>query len=142
MCGYNFGIIKQTKGVVLLSKLRRADIISIFIIIALAIIIFAYFAKSPIGNATAIVRQNNEIVRKIALTGLRDKIEFTLIGKNGAENTIVAENGKIWFSSATCRHQTCVNTGKIGNAGQSAVCLENMVSITIDGLHAPDAVAK
>lgn len=125
-----------------MSKLRRADIIAVFIILAAAVLIFAFFAKSPSGNTTAIVRQNNEIVKKIALTGLREKIEFTLNGENGEENIIIAQNGEIWFSAASCRQQTCVNTGKIGKSGQSAVCLENMVSITVEGSRAPDAIAK
>lgn len=124
-----------------MKKIRCGDILAVIVILAAAFSIMAFGYKNGGGQTVAVIKQNDEIIKKIALDGLTDEISFT-VQSDGGQNIITAQNGKIAFTKATCKHQTCVQTGWINRAGQVAVCLENKVSITIEGKNVPDAVAK
>ena len=110
------------------------------LIFTLATGIWAAGRSQSSGSLTALVRQDGQVVRTIALTGLSEPITFTLDG--AYTNTIRAENGRICVESATCPGQDCVHTGWLTRAGQSAVCLENRVSITLEGAATLDAIAR
>ena len=88
-------------------------------------------ARGTGGVLTAVVTQDGREVRRIVLTGLQEPVIFTVGG--AYENTIVAENGSIRVEDATCPRRTCVHTGRLTRAGQTAVCLENRLMITIVG---------
>ena len=47
--------------------------------------------------------------------------------------TLVIENGKAWVKDADCRNCICVKTGKISRVGESIVCAENKIVITVTG---------
>lgn len=95
--------------------------------------------RGTAGTLTAVITQDGRTLRTIALTGLRERIVFTVDG--AYENTIVAEDGAIWFEEATCPQKTCVHMGRLTRAGQTAVCLENKVMIKLVGSEdGPDVV--
>ena len=123
-----------------MKRVRPGDWIAAVLIFTLATGIWAAGRSQSSGSLTALVRQDGQVVRTIALTGLSEPITFTLDG--AYTNTIRAENGRICVESATCPGQDCVQTGWLTRAGQSAVCLENRVSITLEGATTLDAIAR
>ena len=123
-----------------MKRVRPGDWIAAVLIFTLATGIWAAGRSQSSGLLTALVRQDGQVVRTIALTGLSEPITFTLDG--AYTNTIRAENGRICVESATCPGQDCVHTGWLTRAGQSAVCLENRVSITLEGAATLDAIAR
>lgn len=123
-----------------MKRVRPGDWIAAVLIFTLATGIWAAGRSQSSGSLTALVRQDGQVVRTIALTGLSEPITFTLDG--AYTNTIRAENGRICVESATCPGQDCVHTGWLTRAGQSAVCLENRVSITLEGATTLDAIAR
>ena len=123
-----------------MKRVRPGDWIAAVLIFTLATGIWAAGRSQSSGSLTALVRQDGQVVRTIALTGLSEPITFTLDG--AYTNTIRAENGRICVESATCPGQDCVRTGWLTRAGQSAVCLENRVSITLEGAATLDAIAR
>ena len=123
-----------------MKRVRPGDWIAAVLIFTLATGIWAAGRSQSSGSLTALVRQDGQVVRTIALTGLSEPITFTLDG--AYTNTIRAENGRICVESATCPGQDCVHTGWLTRAGQSAVCLENRVSITLEGAATLYAIAR
>ena len=123
-----------------MKRVRPGDWIAAVLIFTLATGIWAAGRSQSSGSLTALVRQDGQVVRTIALTGLSEPITFTLDG--AYTNTIRAENGRICVESAACPGQDCVHTGWLTRAGQSAVCLENRVSITLEGAATLDAIAR
>ena len=123
-----------------MKRVRPGDWIAAVLIFTLATGIWAAGRSQSSGSLTALVRQDGQVVRTIALTGLSEPITFTL--ERAYTNTIRAENGRICVESATCPGQDCVHTGWLTRAGQSAVCLENRVSITLEGAATLDAIAR
>ena len=123
-----------------MKRVRPGDWIAAVLIFTLATGIWAAGRSQSSGSLTALVRQDGQVVRTIALTGLSEPITFTLDG--AYTNTSRAENGRICVESATCPGQDCVHTGWLTRAGQSAVCLENRVSITLEGAATLDAIAR
>lgn len=134
---------KEAKAMKAIKQLKKGDFAAFALILLLAGGIWGLGLSRGTGDLTAEVRQNGVLVRRIALTGLNEPVTFTLTGEY--ENTILAENGRVCIKSATCPHQDCVHTGWLTRAGQSAVCLENRVSVTVvsqGGSDAPDAIVR
>ena len=134
---------KEAKAVKQLKQLKKGDFVAFALILLLAGGIWGAGLGHSSGQLTAEVRQNGVLVQRIALTGLNEPVTFTLTGEY--ENTVLAENGRVCIQSATCPHQDCVHTGWLTRAGQSAVCLENRVSVTVVSQgenDAPDAIVR
>ena len=126
-----------------IKQLKKGDFVAFALILLLAGGIWGLGLSRSTGDLTAEVRQNGVLVQRIALSGLSEPVTFTLTGSY--ENTILAENGRVCIKSATCPHQDCVHTGWLTRAGQSAVCLENRVSVTVVSQgenDAPDAIVR
>ncbi|MDE7395034.1 MAG: NusG domain II-containing protein [Clostridiales bacterium] len=51
----------------------------------------------------------------------------------GGHLTVVIKDGAAYVRESDCKHQTCVHTGKIKRVGQSIVCAQNGVVITVIG---------
>ncbi|MDE7373470.1 MAG: NusG domain II-containing protein [Clostridia bacterium] len=47
--------------------------------------------------------------------------------------TVVIKSGKCRVVSSDCRNKTCVNSGNISRVGESIVCAQNRVVITVIG---------
>ncbi|MCI8412784.1 MAG: NusG domain II-containing protein [Clostridia bacterium] len=51
----------------------------------------------------------------------------------GDHLTVVIENGKCYVTDSDCKNRTCERTGKIGRVGESIVCAQNRIVITVVG---------
>lgn len=96
------------------------------------------------GQLEAQVRQDGQLVRRIALSGLEQPVRIELKRPDGGFNIVLAQDGRVRMESASCAHQDCVRIGWLEKGGQSAICLENRVSITVTAReHAgPDAIVR
>lgn len=121
----------------MLKKIRPGDWVVVCLVLCAAVLIYLPFRGHSDSSLTAVIRQNGEIIETISLSGLKDPITYTVNGDY--TNIITAEDGRICVSSATCPRKTCVHTGWLTRAGQTAVCLENRMSITLESDAASDA---
>lgn len=95
------------------------------------------------GPLEAQIRQDGRLVRTVSLSGLRQPVRIEL-EQEGRRNVVLAEDGRVCMEEASCPHQDCVRAGWLDKSGQSAVCLENRVSVTVVGQRetGPDAIAR
>lgn len=52
---------------------------------------------------------------------------------NGCTVTVKVENGAVFVAESDCPNQDCVHSGRIGQAGQSIVCLPARIVIELVG---------
>ncbi len=114
--------------------LTRADIIIVLLCISLAILLY-FFLFGEKGNKAKVIYMG-ETVEIIDLTD----DSFYEMHINGVH--IVRENGEIYVKESTCPDKLCVRAGHLTKTGQSAVCVPNKVSVTIEGkTDGPQAVS-
>ncbi len=51
----------------------------------------------------------------------------------GGHLTVEIKDGKCRVTQSDCRNRTCVNTGEISRVGESIVCAQNKIAITVIG---------
>ena len=118
-------------------------------LVALAVAAFALFLlylfrPAPGNFLTATVVLNNEVIAQYPLSSLSEPVTLYL-EELDYPLTIQAERGRIRISESSCPGEDCVHTGWLTRAGQSAVCLENRVSVTVVSQgenDAPDAIVR
>ncbi len=112
---------------------RKADIFLLvgLLILCAAILLPSYFAASSKKDLTAVVMQNGEEVKEIALSDITEAYTFTL--NTDPSVTIAVEPGCIYYASADCPDKVCVKTGKLTKAGDTAACLPSKTLIVIRG---------
>lgn len=79
----------------------------------------------------ACVYQDGELLKKIDLDAVTAPYSFTVRWKDGGENVVTVEQGRICVSEADCPDQVCVRTGWLGDGVTPIVCLPNHLSIRI-----------
>lgn len=120
-------------------RFRRGDIVLIAVLLLCSALLFAGRAGGH-GPLVAEITQDGRLVKRIVLTGLKGPVTVRVGGRY--ENLIVAENGTVRVAEATCPRQTCVHTGVLSRAGQSAICVENHMVLSIVGDSGVDVVAQ
>lgn len=84
------------------------------------------------GTGTvACVYQDGELLERINLDTVTAPYSFTVHWKDGGENTVTVERGRIRVSEADCPDRICVRTGWISDGVTPIVCLPNRLSIRI-----------
>lgn len=73
-----------------------------------------------------------KLYKEIPLTGKVKQTEFIIDTGHGI-NKVVIENEAITISEADCPDEICIQTGFIGNPGQSITCLPHKLHIEIIG---------
>ena len=112
---------------------RRADVILIASLLAVAAIALVLVSVLRAEGDTVIVEQNGNIVAKYSLS---DDGEYSL---NGGTNTLTIKDGRAYMTYANCPDRTCVKSKSIHLVGESITCLPNRISVYIDG-NAKDGV--
>ena len=121
--------------------MKRGDAVVCAAVLLLAAGIFAHgLTRAGGGQLTAVVRQDGAEVARVLLSGLGEPVTVTVTGEY--ENVITVDASGARVQSSTCPRQTCVHTGLLTRAGQSAVCLENRMTLTLEGAGAPDVVIR
>jgi hypothetical protein len=101
------------------------DLFPIIMLLAMAAVAFVLMQMGGSGKYAEVVRDNT-VVKRLSLAE-----DTTYSPINGVE--IEVKNGKAAFAESDCPDKICVNTGFIGNTGQSAVCLPNRLTLRIVG---------
>ncbi len=112
-------------------KFKLGDVFIIIVIVVTALLMLGLYIKKDTAGKTAVITQNNVILKRIRLDQLTER--FTMDYAGQYPGTLEAENGSIRFSYAECPDQVCVHTGWISRPGQIAVCLPAGVIIKIEG---------
>lgn len=79
------------------------------------------------------IYQKGQLVETVNLTQSGQPRTIVLEGDNGAENTILIQDGQVCMSHATCPDQVCVNQGWISDGAVPIVCLPNQIILQIKG---------
>ena len=104
--------------------IQKRDIVIIFILLFIAFGISILFS---IGNKKsspkAEIYYGNKLLQTIAL----DKKEDKLLSFPQNEEVVfhLYEDGSICFEKSDCKDQICVQSGRLYQTGESAVCLPN-----------------
>ena len=108
-------------------RFRPGDLVAVSAIALLAsAVALIFLTGSGTGPVEAEIRQNGELIDTIPLD--RDT-EFVISGDY--ENTVTVKDGEIAITVSDCPGEDCVHSGWRSSAGQSIVCLPNLVEIRI-----------
>lgn len=78
------------------------------------------------------VIKNNEVIKTIDLSKVKESYEFEVKGDNEESNTIKVENTGVSIVSASCKDKICIHTGKIKDSSLPIVCLPNKLIIKFE----------
>lgn len=115
--------------------------VSIIIVLVLILISYLSIPKSS-GNDYAIVKYNNEIVKKMPLNKDDD---FIMHKKDypdlyGDELIVSVRDEKVFISKEESPFHYCSYLGKINKKGSSLICAPNCVTVTIEGYTEVDII--
>ena len=109
----------------------------IAILILALIIVLSLFSLKMINRESktlGIVKviKNNEVIKTIDLSKVKESYEFEVKGDNEESNTIKVENTGVSIVSASCKDKICIHTGKIKDSSLPIVCLPNKLIIKFE----------
>ncbi len=111
------------------------DVVLLLLFILLSFVplaVFAYQQSQTAGTVyTAVISVNQEVVKRVVLTGHEGKEAFVIQISDLASNTIEVDGKAIRIKAATCKDQVCVRMGWISRPGQTVVCLPHRLLIEI-----------
>ena len=119
--------------------MKKADIIIIAVLFIAAAALYGIFGLTAKKGADAEVLVEGRPVKMLPLD--TDAV-YIPEGKN---LRIEVKDGGVAVTESDCPDKICVNTGFIGTAGQTAVCLPNAVSVVVkseDKNNGVDAVVQ
>ena len=102
---------------------RIADAAVLIAIVLLTVVLLGTL-DGEAGNGVEIVHGNEHIVLP-----LDQNAQYSVDGCL----TVIVRDGKAWVQDARCKNRICEKTGKIGRVGESIVCAQNGVAITVTG---------
>lgn len=108
------------------------DLLFLGAVLLLSAALFLFLRGAPKG-ATAIVERDDEILLTQELATLTEPVEITLTGAGGHSVTLRFSSTGACFTASTCPDHTCIRTGEITLAGQTALCLPARISLRLEG---------
>lgn len=113
--------------------IKRLDVILILLLISAAVLmlIFNNIKNDSEVNRTkrAIVTKDSKVIYDIILKDI-DKSYYLELDDEFNVSLLVESDG-VSFVHSDCPDKVCINTGKITENGQSAICLPARVSVKI-----------
>jgi hypothetical protein len=106
---------------------RKADVLIVLAVIALAAVLFLIGISSDGGETVVISVDGRESVYPLS----RDT-ELTLESE-GVTLTVTVKDGQAFVSRTDCKSAVCSHSGKISRSGQIIVCAPAKVSVRITG---------
>lgn len=102
------------------------------VILAVALMLLSFLAVMLIqpggGEAQVLVKQEGEVLYQ----GPLEK-DTQIEVKGQYHNTVIVEDGQVWFAHSDCPGLDCVKMGKIGQKGGTLACAPNRVIVLIQG---------
>lgn len=109
--------------------LNKRDFLLAGAVLAAAVLCFLLLPRG--AAATAVVERGGEELYRIPLFGVTSPYELTIDGEYPA--VLLIEKDGVSFLSAACPDKLCVRTGKLTQAGQTAVCLPARLTLRLLG---------
>lgn len=108
--------------------------ISVVVVILLILVSYLMVPKSN-GDDYAIVRYNNEIVKRMPLSVDDDFVMYKTQYPDlyGDELIVSVRNQKVFISKEESPLNYCSYLGEINQKGSSLICAPNCVTVTIEG---------
>ena len=113
------------------AKLFKKGDLAVILVILIAAAVFWIYQSQSTGRLQAVITVNGETVETIDLSSVKEKRIIEL--DTDPKVVIAAENGEIYFESAECEDKLCINCGKLGRKGDTAVCLPAKTVVTVSG---------
>ena len=112
-------------------KKKSSNLVLVLILIALCLWAVWQLALKPAYPAeTVTVLQENRVLKTITLPVGHSKT-FSL-KRWGIDMELELSPGMARVMHSNCPDKVCVNTGWLSESGQTAVCMPNRVTVTID----------
>ncbi len=113
-------------------KIKKSKIFTVFDVILIAIVLilcllplfFSWIGGPRVKGKFVRITHNGEF----KIYSLSQNSALTIDGA-----VIKIENGAVFFESNNCPTKQCVNTGKISNSGDSAICIPKKIYVEIIG---------
>ena len=119
----------------ILKLIKKGDILIIAILLVLSVAGIFLLSGSQ-GETVTIVHDGSTVYTGSIFTDREIKVS------GDYENTIIIENGEVWFESSNCPNQDCVHAGRLHKSSQTMACLPNKTVIRISGESEVDDIAK
>ncbi|WP_027430857.1 NusG domain II-containing protein [Lachnospira multipara] len=88
--------------------------------------------KEATDGSYAYIYQNNELIKVVDLTNVKEDYEFRIDSEDGGYNIVkVTTDGSIGIIEASCPDHVCMNTGFIRNGLVPITCLPNELVIEV-----------
>ena len=108
---------------------KEKTYVLLFVIIVVALGIMVFNKASARRGDFVEVSVDGQVIQKLPLN---EDTEYTIEGLEG-ENHLIIKDGICFIEEADCPDKLCVKQGKIGEIGQSIICLPHRVVVTIKG---------
>ena len=118
-------------------RLTRRDILLLVILLALSLVLIAFWFAMRKEGATVRITCDGRITAEYRLT---DDGTYLITGYDGGYNRLVIANGTVSVTEADCPDLICVHHTPISHAGETIVCLPHRVVVSIVGQTEGDAV--
>ncbi len=105
-------------------------------LLSAAALLFFWLDSAPQG-AAAIVELDGAPLLTQDLAALDAPYETSFTGAEGHTVTIRFTPTSAQFTASTCPDQTCVRTGALTHAGETALCLPARISLRLTGADSP-----
>lgn len=118
-------------------RLIRPGDVAVFTLAALTcgLVVWACWTQSP--ARTLSIRQGGTLWREVSLL---HNARYHVAGPLG-DTVVRVKDGRARIESDPSPRQYCVGQGWLEHAGQSAICLPNATSITLEGARAYDSLS-
>lgn len=112
----------------------------VFLLIALAAVAALVVSNSRPAGSTAVVELDGQVLMSRQLAGLTEPESVEIAGVGGIVLTVEFSPGGARVVDSNCPDGTCVRTGQLSRAGETAVCLPGRVVLRIEGPEAGQGI--
>lgn len=136
-CPHNTQFLRDRvpAGVTIMEKknlITPWDALPLLALLLAAAALFLWLNSRP-AAVTAVVEREGDTLWAQDLASLNGPLEKVVDGAGGHRVTVVLTPAGGCISASTCPDQTCVRTGALTHAGESALCLPARVSLRLVG---------
>lgn len=114
-----------------MNKIKKADILVIFLIILTSFFIYFFTNKLPKENENSskkvVITVDGKIFKEVSLN---KDIDIEINSQYG-NNVVHIENGEVQMFESDCKDKICMKMGKISLNGDSIICLPNRLMVKI-----------
>lgn len=121
------------------SLLTKKSALILGAVLLLCAVLLLVSLRLPKG-VTAVAERGGEELFRWELASLTEPVEQEILGEDGIVLLIRISPDGAEVVSSQCPDKTCVRTGKLTHAGETAVCLPARVTLRLEGASAPDGV--